>query len=102
MQIKQLSAVVDDKLVKLDQQLVELRKNPEEASAEDLAQREQDIQALEVIRRKLVKSRDLALEVHQLERATNKKHQARLRILGLALCGLSLSGLIAVGFILLR
>ena len=92
MQIRQLSAAVDVKLRQLDKQLDAL--NQKQASNTDGSnpQLEQEIEALVQIRHKLVKSRDLAVKAHQLVRDTNEHYRARQRLMGLALCGISLLG----------
>lgn len=92
MQIHQLSATVDTKLRQLDKQLEELTQAQASANGSDNPQLVRDIAALTQIRHKLVKSHDLALKAHQLERATNEQYRARQRLFGLALCGVSLLG----------
>jgi CHASE1-domain containing sensor protein len=96
MQIHQLSAAVDTKLRQLDKQLEALTQEQASANGSDNPQLARDIAALTQIRHKLVKSHDLALKAHQLERATNDQHRARQRLLGLVLCGVSLLGGVAL------
>lgn len=100
MEIKTLTASVDQKLRQLDQQLVEFNRALSDASAEDQAKLNADIEALQKIRIKLVKSRDLALEAHQLERATNEQLRRRQKYIGLALCLFSLAGLVWLGVLI--
>lgn len=96
MQIQQLSAAVDTKLRQLDKQLGELTEEQARTAEVENPKLARDIEALVEIRRKLVKSHDLALKAHQLERSTNDQLRARQRrfqrLLGLALCGVSLLG----------
>ena len=103
MQIRQLSAAVDVKLRQLDKQLDAL--NQKQASNTDGSnpQLEQEIEALVQIRHKLVKSRDLAVKAHQLERDTNEHYRARQRLMGLALCGISLlGGVVLIAYVVLQ
>lgn len=96
MHINQISAAVDSKLQQLDKQLDALVQQQAQGQA-DTGQNPalaQDIAALQQLRQRLVKSRDLALRAHQLERDTNREARERARLrqrrLGLALCGFSL------------
>ena len=101
MQIHQLSAAVDVKLRQLDKQLNALTQEQSSAAGNDNPQLAQDIQALTKIRHKLVKSRDLAVKAHQLERDTNEQYLSRQRLLGLVLCGVSLlAGLALLGYVI--
>jgi hypothetical protein len=90
MQIRQLSAAVDMKLRQLDKQLDALTLEQAKAANGENPQLAEDIKALTQIRHKLVKSRDLAVKAHQLERETNEKYRARQRLFGFVLCGFSL------------
>lgn len=96
MQIRELSAAVDVKLRQLDKQLDELNRKQSNNDDGDDRQTKQEIEALIQIRHKLVKSRDLAVKAHQLERDTNEHYRARQRIIGLVLCGISLLGGLAL------
>jgi hypothetical protein len=102
MQIHQLSAAVDIKLRQLDKQLDALTRE-QSSAGNDNPQLAQDIEALVQIRHKLVKSRDLALKAHQLERDTNEQHRARQRLVGLVLCGISLlAGLALLAYVIFK
>ncbi|QEI13180.1 hypothetical protein [Cellvibrio japonicus] len=100
MQISQVSAAVDAKLRQLDRQLDDLNCQQQQAGIEAQATLARDIAALQQVRRKLVKSRDLAVRAHQLEQDTNsvakEQARARQRLLGLSLCAISLLGGIAL------
>lgn len=104
MHINQISAAVDSKLQQLDKQLDALVQQQAQAQGQaDAGQNPnlaQDIAALQQLRQRLVKSRDLALRAHQLERDTNREARERARLrqrrLGLALCGFSLAAGLAL------
>lgn len=103
MQIRQLSAAVDVKLRQLDKQLDALTQEQSSATGNENPQLAQDIKALTQIRHKLVKSRDLAVKAHQLERDTNEQYRSRQRLLGLILCGVSLlAGLALLAYVVFR
>ena len=68
MQIRQVPAALDQKLAQLDQQLKKYEtQRAQHNSGEPDPQLEQDILALQQIRTKLVKSKDLAWRAHQLQ-----------------------------------
>jgi hypothetical protein len=90
MQIRQVSAALDHKLAQLDQQLKKLE--AQQISSEPNPQLEQDILALQQIRTKLVKSKDLAWRAHQLQHQNDEQSRARQRVIGLSLCAFSLIG----------
>lgn len=100
MQIKDLTANVEQKLRQLDQQLVDLNRAQTLAGVEDGERLAADISALQQVRHKLVKSRDLALEAHQLERSTNEQLRRRQKYIGLGLCIFSLLGLLWLGVLI--
>ncbi len=100
MQIKALTASVEQKLRQLDQQLVELSRAQAGAGAEESEKLAADINALHLVRQKLVKSRDLALEAHHLERSTNEQLRRRQKYIGLGLCLFSLAGLLWLGVLI--
>jgi hypothetical protein len=103
MQIRQLSAAVDIKLRQLDKQLDALTLERARTSGTDNPQLTRDIEALTQVRQKLVKSLDLAVKAHQLERDTNEKYRTRQRILGLALCGVSLlAGVALIAYVMIQ
>jgi len=90
MQIRQVSAALDHKLAQLDQQLKKLEQQQD--SATHNAQLEQNILALQKIRDKLVKSKELAWRAHQLQHANDEDSRARQRVIGLSLCAFSVIG----------
>lgn len=93
MQIRQVSAALDHKLAQLDQQLKKLeQQRVQQNSSEPNPQLEQDILALQQIRTKLVKSKDLAWRAHQLQHQNNEQSRARQRVIGLSLCIFSVIG----------
>ncbi len=93
MQIRQVSATLDRKLAQLDQQLkkLEAQRAPHNGS-EPNPQLEQDILALQQMRIKLVKSKDIAWRAHQLQHQNDEHGRARQRVIGLSLCILSVIG----------
>lgn len=91
MQIRQVSATLDRKLAQLDQQLKKLEQEAREGTTQD-TQREQDILALQKMRDKLIKSKELAWRAHQLQQTNDEAGRARQRLIGLSLCALSLIG----------
>lgn len=93
MQIRQVSAALDHKLAQLDQQLKKLEQEREQQSgSEPNPQLAQDILALQQIRTKLVKSKDLAWRAHQLQHENDEQGRARQRMIGLSLCIFSVIG----------
>ncbi len=103
MQINDISANIDAKMHRLEQQLANLNDARERVSGDTDAQAviDQDIQVLMDMRAKLVKSRDLAWQVHQLGQQTQEQNLRirRHRRLGLGLIifsGVALAGLLIV------
>lgn len=103
MQIDHLSANIDAKLHRLEQQLANLRDARERVAGDDNAQMviDRDIQILLDNRTKLLKSRDLAWQVHQISQSSQQQHQRdqRHRRLGLGLIifsAVALAGLLAL------
>lgn len=93
MQIRQVSAALDHKLAQLDQQLKKLEHERTQASGNDQnAQIDQDILALQKIRTKLVKSKEIAWRAHQLQHVGDEQQRARQRVIGLSLCAVSVVG----------
>ncbi|WP_331351350.1 hypothetical protein [Cellvibrio sp. UBA7671] len=93
MQIRQVSAALDHKLAQLDQQLKKLeQQRAQQNSSQPNPQLEQDILALQQIRAKLVKSKDLAWRAHQLQHQNDEHSRARQRVIGLSLCVFSVIG----------
>lgn len=95
MHISQVSAVLDNKLQQLDKQLQQLdEKIIATADSHEQERLEQDKAALDVIRHKIIKSKDLAWQAHRLQDNNNEQKRARQRLLGLGLCGFSLLGVV--------
>lgn len=93
MQIRQVSAALDRKLAQLDQQLKTLEQEREQqGGSQPNPQLAQDILALEQIRTKLIKSKELAWRAHQLQHQNDEQSRARQRMLGLSLCIFSVLG----------
>lgn len=101
MNIQQISNNIDQKLAQLDQQLVQIHAqlaNTDNHSEQLL--REQllkDAIALEQIKTKLQKSRNIMWQAHELERGSDRKRTREKHLLGLAL--LAISGLGVVGLL---
>lgn len=93
MQIRQVSAALDRKLAQLDQQLKKLEEQrAQQNSSEPDPQLAHDILALQKIRTKLLKSKDLAWRAHQLQHQNDEQSRARQRVIGLSLCAFSVIG----------
>ncbi len=93
MQIRQVSAALDHKLAQLDKQLKKLEtQRAQQNSSESYPQLEQDILALQQIRTKLVKSKDIAWRAHQLQHQNDEHSRVRQRVIGLSLCAFSVIG----------
>ncbi len=93
MQIRQVSAALDQKLAQLDKQLKKAEaQRAQQNTNESDPQLDQDILALQQIRAKLVKSKDLAWRAHQLQFQNDEHSRARQRVIGLSLCILSVIG----------
>lgn len=93
MQIRQVSAALDHKLAQLDQQLKKLEaQRARQNSSESNPQLEQDILALQRIRTKLVKSKEIAWRAHQLQHQNDEHSRTRQRVIGLSLCIFSVIG----------
>jgi hypothetical protein len=87
MQIKQLSAMLDNKLAELDARVVRQEKILSTTDIDTEKNKiQQELNELSRLRDKLIKSRDLAWEAHSLERNSNKQLNQRKAIIGLALC----------------
>lgn len=100
MNIHQLSASIDTKLSQLENQLKHLQQQLLSANS-DGTQLAQDIAALEQLKYKLKKSRDIAWRAHELQQGTDNKSQQQKRMLGIGLCVLSGVGLLVlVGVVL--
>ena len=94
MNIQQLSANIDEKLAQLDRQIRALEKS--KPTSDNPEQNKADIQALEQLRRKLLKSRDIAWRAHKLQKDGDEKLMRQKRWLGIGLCVVSGVGLLAI------
>jgi hypothetical protein len=99
MQIRQISAALDTKLAQLDQQLKQLEKQHQQAPDQQLVE---EIAALNQIRDKLLKSKDIAWRAHQLRTDNDEEKRARQRMTGLIMCGLSVLGAVALIYFALQ
>lgn len=88
MRIAELSANIDHKLTELEQQLKALQaRHAQSDDAIQTSQLEAEITALNQIKLKLLKSKDIAWRAHQLQRENDmEQRQDQLRLLGLWLC----------------
>lgn len=102
MQIVELSANIDQKLAALEQQLKVLQaRHAQSQDATQTLQLETDMVALNKIKLKLLKSRDIAWRAHQLQRENAAdQRQENLRVLGLWLCIFSgVAAIVLVGIV---
>ncbi len=99
MQIRQISAALDTKLAQLEKKLKQLQEEQRTAPREQL---QRDIQALEQMRDKLIKSKALAWRAHDLQDQNDEVKRARQRAMGLTLCVISVIGAVALIFIALN
>ncbi len=100
MNIQQLSDNIDRKLAQLDNQLARL--NSQIASAgEDCEKLIKDKEALELIKSKLQKSRNIMWQAHELQKGTDQKRLRERRWLGITLCVISGLGLLTLAFFML-
>ena len=93
--IQQLSNNIDQKLAQLDLQLARLKQQ------DSLEQILKDIAALERIKNKLQKSRNIMWQAHELQRGNDQQRLREKRLLGITLCILSALGLLGLLFIVL-
>lgn len=99
MNIQQISNNIDQKLAQLDQQLVQI--HAQLASTDN--NREQllkDALALEQIKSKLQKSRNIMWQAHELERGSDRKRTREKHLFGLALLVISSLGLLGMLFLM--
>jgi len=103
MQIDRLTASIDTKLLRLEQQLANLRNARERVEGDANAQMviDRDIQALLDTRAKLRRSRDLAMQVHEISQQTQQQHQKDRRHQRMGLALIIFSGVALVGLLLL-
>lgn len=94
MNIHQLSATIDTKLLQLEQQIRDSQRQLK-LNTGDNTQLTQDIAALETLKSKLKKSRDLAWRAHELQHENDNQLQQK-RLIGIGLCVFCGLGLIAI------
>ncbi|RYY74967.1 MAG: hypothetical protein EOO52_11695 [Gammaproteobacteria bacterium] len=103
MNIQQISLNIDQKVAQIDKQLDGLQQKLTNAT-EDQATSDQlhkDVAALERIKTKLLKSRSIMWEAHELQRETDQARLQGKRWLGIGLCILSGLGLLALVIVVL-
>jgi hypothetical protein len=93
--IQQLSNNIDQKLAQLDVQLANLKQ--QDTSEQTL----KDIAALETIKNKLHKSRNIMWQAHELQRGNDQQRLREKRMLGIGLCIVSALGLLGLILIVL-
>jgi len=99
MNIQQLSNNIDQKLAQLDKQLATLQQRLISEGNNDQLRKE--ITALEQIKRKLQKSRNIMWQAHELQQGSDQKRLNQKRWLGIGLCVISGLGLMAVLLVIL-
>ncbi len=99
MNIQQLSNNIDLKLAQLDKQLAVLQQKL--ASENNNDQLRKEITALEQIKNKLQKSRNIMWQAHELQLGSDKKRLNQRRWLGIGLCVVSGVGLLLVLLVVL-
>ncbi|HOY22810.1 MAG TPA: hypothetical protein PK002_06615 [Cellvibrio sp.] len=88
--IQQLSNNIDQKLAQLDLQLARLK---QQDSSEQILK---DVAALEGIKNKLQKSRNIMWQAHELQRGNDQQRLREKRLLGITLCIISVLGLLGL------
>lgn len=103
MEIDKLTASIDAKLFRLEQQLANLRDARERVDGDANAQIviDRDIQALLDTRGKLRRSRDLAVQVHEISQQTQQQHQRDHRHQRMGLALIIFSGVALLGLLIL-
>jgi chromosome segregation ATPase len=99
MNINQLSANIDTKLVQLEQQLEQLERQLAQNTGDNAelnTELKGTINTLEQLKLKLIKSREIAWRAHELQSNTEPKQSQQTRMIGLALCVISGLGFIAI------
>ena len=96
MQIQQVSAALDSKLAQLDKKLKQLEKEQANTPSPQLSK---DIEALQKMRAKLIKSKVIAWKAHQLQDQNDEAKRARQRLMGLTLCAISIVGAVILVYL---
>lgn len=100
MNIQQISNNIDQKLAQLNQQLARL-KTQLASAGDNRDQLLKDMAALEQIKSKLQKSRNIMWQAHELQSGTDQQRMLAKRWLGIGLCAVSGLGLLALALLLL-
>lgn len=98
MEIHQVSAALDNKLAQLDKKLKQLELEQQTAPTN---QGSRDIEALQQMREKLLKSKALAWRAHELQDQNHEDKRARQRLIGLTLCAISVIGAVLLVIVVL-
>lgn len=98
MNIQQISNNIDQKLAQLDRQLAQLKTQLADAG-DNRDKLLKDTAALEQIKRKLQKSRNIMWQAHELQSGTDQKRLREKRWLGIGLCILSGLGLLTLALL---
>lgn len=94
MNIQQISNNIDVKVAQIDKQVAALKHRlTTENNSEQL---NKDIAALEQIKSKLQKSRNIMWQAHELQQGSDQKRMREKRLLGIGLCVVSGLGLVAM------
>jgi|GEM_PF-582034 len=103
MKINEVSANIDDKMLRLEQQLANLRaaRQRVEGDAGAVAVIDRDIQVLMETRAKLERSRELVWQVHDIGEQTRQQHQRDRFYQKLGVALIALSGLALLGILLI-
>jgi len=99
MNIQEISDNIDQKVAQIDNQLASLQHKLSSENISDETTNDQlqkDAAALKRIKVKLLKSRNIMWEAHELQRGTDQKRLREKRWLGIALCVVSALGLLAI------
>ena len=96
MNIQEISLNIDQKVVQIDKQLADLQQRLITVDESENEQLLKDIAALERIKTKLQKSRNIMWEAHDLQQGNDQKRLREKRWLGIGLCVLSGLGLLAI------
>ena len=96
MNIQEISLNIDQKVVQIDKQLAGIQQRLITVDKSENEQLLKDIAALERIKTKLQKSRNIMWEAHDLQHGNDQKRLREKRWLGIGLCVLSGLGLLAI------
>ncbi len=100
MNINELSANIDAKLLQLEQQLTRLHLQLKQSHGDD-EKLKHDINALEKLKFKLKKSRDIAWRAHNLQQDNDNNKLQQKRLIGISLCVFCGMGLVGIALLVL-